>query len=176
MNPVTAPCGFPGLGDPSRLSQRPDSKNAREQIREREQIYHVHRKTTTNQVNHIGKPPPAAGYPETARSDGIPGGVPRTAGPIEAIPVNARPYPPLGVYHRSMVDHYLAGLFADLEAARAADHQTRCSIYSERNKSEIDSMRLVTALRACAGALERHRLPVPRTIRDEIRLRRQFRT
>jgi hypothetical protein len=52
---------FPGLGDPSRLSQRSDSKNAREQIREREEIYHVHRKTTTYQVNHIGKPRPAAG-------------------------------------------------------------------------------------------------------------------
>jgi hypothetical protein len=90
--------------------------------------------------------------------------------------VNARPYPPLGVFRRSLVDHDLAALFADLEAARAADHETRCCIRPERSRAELDSMRLVTALRACAGALERHRLPVPRTIRDEIRLRRQLRT
>lgn len=72
-----------------------------------------------------------------------------------------------------MVDHDLAVLFADLDAARAADDKARRSTRPDRNRSEFDSMRLVTALQACAGALERHGLPVPRSIRDEIRLRRQ---
>ena len=90
--------------------------------------------------------------------------------------MNAQPDPPPGAHHRSMVNHDLAALFADLQAARVADYQARCSTRPDRNRSELDSMRLVTALRACAGALERHGLPVPRTIRDEIRLRDQART
>jgi hypothetical protein len=72
-----------------------------------------------------------------------------------------------------MVDHDLAALLADLEAARAAHHQARCLLRPDPDRSELDSMRLVTAPRACAGALERHGLLVPRTIRDQIRLRRQ---
>ena len=87
--------------------------------------------------------------------------------------MNAQPDPPPGASHRSLVNHDLAALFADLQAARAADHQARRSTHPDRNRSELDAMRLVTALRACAGALERHGLPVPRTIRDQIRLRRQ---
>jgi hypothetical protein len=90
--------------------------------------------------------------------------------------MNAPPYPPPGAHHRSMVDRDLAALFADLDAARAADHQARRSLPPDRNRSELETMRLVTALRACADALERHGLPVPRTIRDQIRLRRQPRT
>jgi hypothetical protein len=99
--------------------------------------------------------------------------VPRTAGPIEAMSVNTRPCPPPGAYHRSAVDHDLAALFAELDAARAANQQARCSRPPDHTQSKLDSMRLVTALRACASALERHRLPVPPAIRDEIRLRRQ---
>ena len=90
--------------------------------------------------------------------------------------MNAQPDPPPGAHHRSVVNHDLAALFADLEAARAADHQARCSLRPDRNRSELETMRLVTALGACADALERHGLPVPRTIRDQIRLRRQPRT
>ena len=90
--------------------------------------------------------------------------------------MNAQPDPPPGAHHRSIVDHDLAAVFADLDAARAADHEARCSIPPVRNRSELDAMRLITALRACAGALERHGLPVPRMIRDEIRLRGQART
>jgi hypothetical protein len=87
--------------------------------------------------------------------------------------MNARLRPPPGAYHRSAVNHALAALFADLAAARAADRQARCARHPAAT-SAADSMRLVTALRACAAGLELHQLPVPRTLRDELRLRRQL--
>jgi hypothetical protein len=90
--------------------------------------------------------------------------------------MNARRRPPPGAYHRSVVNYNLAELFADLAEARAADQQARCSRYRASNRSKVDSMRLVTALRACAVALEQHRLPVPPPMRDELRLRRQLTT
>jgi hypothetical protein len=91
--------------------------------------------------------------------------------------MNARLHrPPPGAYHRSLVNQNLAALFADLDAARAANRQARRSGQPARNNTEGDSTRLITALRAYAAAMELHRLPVPPPIRDELRLRRQLPT
>jgi hypothetical protein len=89
--------------------------------------------------------------------------------------MNARPHSPPGAYYRLAVNHNLAVPFTDLAAARSADRQARCA-RRRATTSAADSMRLVTALRACAAALELHQLPVARTIRDELRLRRQLTT
>lgn len=81
--------------------------------------------------------------------------------------------PPPGAYHRSAVDHDLAAVFAELAAARAADQQARNS-RQPGTTFAADRARLVASLRACAAAFEAHQLPLPRTIRDELRLRGQL--
>jgi len=88
----------------------------------------------------------------------------------EAMPMTIqRHLPPPGAFHRSAVDQTLAALFADLAAARAADHLARS--HRPAIPTTAESARLVAALRDCTAALEQHCIPVPREIRDELRLR-----
>jgi hypothetical protein len=86
-----------------------------------------------------------------------------------------QPLPP-GAYHRSAVDHDLAVLFADLAAARVVNQLARRSRPPSGavNRDQASGVRLVAALSAWTAALEQHRLPVPPTIRDELRLRQRL--
>ncbi len=86
--------------------------------------------------------------------------------------MSIRPLPVLGGARRRWVmDHELAHLFAEVASARVADRRSR----GTRRRDDTfrsDSGHLASSLGAYANALERYRLPVPRTIRDELRLRR----
>jgi len=78
-----------------------------------------------------------------------------------------------GVQHRSAADDDLSHLYAEIMSARAADRLARGA--QRRDDSfRTDSGRLAASLLAYAKALERYRLPVPRAIRDELRLRRRL--
>ena len=76
-----------------------------------------------------------------------------------------------GIQGRSSADHDLAHLFAEVVSARAADRVARCAQRTD-GTFRSDSLRLAVSLNAYTKALERYRLPVPREIRDELRLRR----
>jgi hypothetical protein len=77
-----------------------------------------------------------------------------------------------GIQRRSAADHQLSHLFAEVVAARAADRVARGTRHPDKTRGS-DSGRLAASLSAYVKALERYRLPVPRTIRDELRLRRE---
>lgn len=77
---------------------------------------------------------------------------------------------PGGASRRFAADHDLLNLFAEITSARAADRQAR----NQRRPdvpSRSDANRLAMSLGAYAKALEQYRLPLPRVIRDELRLR-----
>lgn len=84
-------------------------------------------------------------------------------------PVAVRP----GIQHRSARDLDLSHLFAEVRSARAADRLAR-SAQRRDDSFRTDSGRLAASLLAYAKALEGYRLPVPRAIRDELRLRRKL--
>ena len=86
--------------------------------------------------------------------------------------MTVRSDPPPGAYHRSAVDHDLAAVFAELAAARAADQESRNA--RQTGTFNAERARLVASLRACVAAFEAHKLPLPRTIRDELRVRGQL--
>ena len=76
-----------------------------------------------------------------------------------------------GARRRSVVDHELSDLLAEVTAAREDDQLSRGT--RRRNDTfRSDCGHLVCSLGAYANALEKHRLPVPRAVRDELRLRR----
>lgn len=75
--------------------------------------------------------------------------------------------------HRSSADHDLSHLLAEVMHARMAEQQTR-STKRPDDRVRTNSRRLTDSLSAYASALERYRLPVPRAIRDELRLRRRL--
>ena len=78
-----------------------------------------------------------------------------------------------GIQYRSAADLDLAHLLAEVRSARAADRVAR-SAGRRDDTFRSDSGRLAASLLAYAKALEGYRLPVPRTIRDELRLRRKL--
>ena len=86
--------------------------------------------------------------------------------------MSIRPLPLLrGARRRSAVDHELSHLLAEVASARADDRLAR--VTGRRNETfRADSGHLASSLGAYAKALERYRLPVPRAVRDELRLRR----
>lgn len=75
--------------------------------------------------------------------------------------------------HRSTADHDLSQLLAEVIHARTAEQLTRTTKRPGDNV-RTDSRRLTDSLSAYASALEGYRLPVPRSIRDELRLRRRL--
>ena len=75
--------------------------------------------------------------------------------------------------HRSSADHDLSHLLAEVMHARMAEQQTRTTKRPD-DRVRTNSRRLTDSLSAYASALERYRLPVPRAIRDELRLRRRL--
>ena len=75
-----------------------------------------------------------------------------------------------GIQHRSAADQDLSYLYEAVRSARAADRLARCAQRRD-DTFRSDSGRLAASLVAYANALERYRLPVPRAIRDELRLR-----
>ncbi|MEU8221453.1 hypothetical protein [Kribbella sp. NPDC048915] len=77
---------------------------------------------------------------------------------------------PGGASRRFATDHDLLDLFAEIMSARAADRQAREQRRPDA-PSRINANRLALSLGAYAKALEQNRLPVPRVIRDELRLR-----
>jgi hypothetical protein len=78
-----------------------------------------------------------------------------------------------GLQYRSVADHDLSHLFADVLSARSADRLAR-GAGRRPDTARSDSGRLAASLKAYAEALESYGLPVPRSIRDELRLRRQL--
>ena len=79
------------------------------------------------------------------------------------------------IQRRSTADHDLSHLFAEVVTARAAEQLTRTTKRPDDNVRN-NSRRLTASLVAYAEALESYRLPVPRAIRDELRLRRRLST
>jgi hypothetical protein len=75
--------------------------------------------------------------------------------------------------HRSSADHDLSHLLAEVMHARMAEQLTRTTKRPD-DRVRSNSRRLTDSLSAYASALERYRLPVPRAIRDELRLRRRL--
>lgn len=88
---------------------------------------------------------------------------------VASQPVTARP----SLLHRSSADHDLSHLLAEVLHARMAEQLTRTTKRPDNNV-RTNSRRLTDSLSAYASALERYRLPVPRAIRDELRLRRRL--
>jgi hypothetical protein len=80
---------------------------------------------------------------------------------------------PLSIQRRSAADHDLSHLFAEIGVAREADRLSRDARRRDHTLRS-DSSHLTSSLSAYARALEGYRLPVPRTIRDELRLRRRL--
>jgi hypothetical protein len=78
-----------------------------------------------------------------------------------------------GIQYRSAADLDLAHLLAEVRSARAADRVAR-STGRRDDTFRTDSGRLAASLLAYAKALESYRLPIPRAIRDELRLRRKL--
>jgi len=78
-----------------------------------------------------------------------------------------------GIQRRSAADHDLSFLFARVTSAREAVRVGRGELRRD-DAFRSDCGRLAASLNAYATALERYRLPVPREIRDELRLRRQL--
>ncbi|TCO22315.1 hypothetical protein EV652_110301 [Kribbella steppae] len=84
------------------------------------------------------------------------------------------PIAPLpSIRRRSTADHDLSHLYAEVVTARAAEQLTRSTKRPDDN-IRSNSRRLTASLSAYASALEGYRLPVPRAIRDELRLRRRL--
>ncbi|MFG1818234.1 hypothetical protein ACGFIF_31030 [Kribbella sp. NPDC049174] len=77
------------------------------------------------------------------------------------------------IRRRSTADHDLSHLLAEVVHARAAEQLTR-STKRPDDTIRSNSRRLTASLSAYADALESYRLPVPRAIRDELRLRRRL--
>jgi hypothetical protein len=77
------------------------------------------------------------------------------------------------IQRRSTADHDLSHLFAEVVTARAAEQLTLSTKRPDDNVRN-NSRRLTASLSAYADALEAYRLPVPRAIRDELRLRRRL--
>jgi hypothetical protein len=84
-----------------------------------------------------------------------------TIHPVAALP---------SIRHRSTADHDLSHLLAEVITAREAEQLTRSMKRPDENIRN-NSRRLTASLSAYASALEAYRLPVPRAIRDELRLR-----
>ncbi|MEI8411394.1 MULTISPECIES: hypothetical protein [unclassified Kribbella] len=87
-----------------------------------------------------------------------------TIHPVAALP---------SIRHRSTTDHDLSHLLAEVLSARAAEQSTRSTKRPDESIRN-NSRRLTDSLSAYASALESYRLPVPRAIRDELRLRRRL--
>jgi hypothetical protein len=87
-----------------------------------------------------------------------------TIRPVAALP---------SIQRRSTADHDLSHLYAEVVTARAAEQLTRSTKRPDENVRN-NSRRLTASLSAYASALEAYRLPVPRAIRDELRLRRRL--
>jgi hypothetical protein len=73
---------------------------------------------------------------------------------------------------RSPSDITLGVVFAELSAARSANRVDRSTPRSGSAGSHRD--RLLISLEACAAALAQRNLPIPPSIRDELRLRRRL--
>lgn len=86
---------------------------------------------------------------------------------IQPLPVSR------GIHHRSAAEHDLSQLFAEVASARAAVRLAR-GVPRRDDTYRSDCGRLAASLGAYVRALERYRLPVPRAIRDELRIRRQL--
>jgi hypothetical protein len=74
---------------------------------------------------------------------------------------------------RSPADITLGMVFAELTAARAAHQVDRVSSRPAPAAGGRPD-RLLTSLEACATAPAERRLPIPPTLRDELRLRRRL--
>jgi hypothetical protein len=75
--------------------------------------------------------------------------------------------------HRSSADLDLSHLLTEVTHARLAEQTTRTTKRPDDNV-RTNSRRLTASLVAYVNALEGYRLPVPRSIRDELRLRRRL--
>jgi hypothetical protein len=64
-------------------------------------------------------------------------------------------------------------VFAELTAARSAHQQDRGTSRAAPSASARPD-RLLTSLEACAAALAERHLPIPPSLRDELRLRRRL--
>lgn len=84
-------------------------------------------------------------------------------------PADTRP----SLQHRSSADHDLSHLLAEVLHARAAEQSTRTTKRPD-DSIRANARRLTDSLSAYATALESYRLPVPRAIRDELRLRKRL--
>ena len=74
---------------------------------------------------------------------------------------------------RSPSDITLGVVFAELSAARSANQVDRGSPRSVPSAGSRRD-RLLISLEACAAALAQRNLPIPPSIRDELRLRRRL--
>jgi hypothetical protein len=72
---------------------------------------------------------------------------------------------------RSPSDITLGVVFAELSAARSANRVDRST---PRSSAGSHRDRLLISLEACAAALAQRNLPIPPSIRDELRLRRRL--
>jgi len=94
--------------------------------------------------------------------------------PMRRCPMATQPPPASrGIHHRSAAEHDLSHLFAEVTSAREAVRVTKGAPRRD-DTYRSDCSRLAASLGAYVRALERYRLPVPRQIRDELRLRRQL--
>ena len=78
-----------------------------------------------------------------------------------------------GIQHRSAADHDLSQLLAEVTSARETVRLGRGAPCRD-DAFRRDCGRLAASLDAYATALETYQLPVPREIRDELRLRQQL--
>ena len=96
--------------------------------------------------------------------------------PCEAIPMS---YPAIlqtstsASTLRTPSDITLGVVFAELSAARSANRVDRGSARSASSAGSHRD-RLLISLEACAAALAQRNLPIPPSIRDELRLRRRL--
>jgi hypothetical protein len=74
---------------------------------------------------------------------------------------------------RSPSDITLCVVFAELSAARSANRVDRSTPRSAPSAGSHRD-RLLISLEACAAALAQRNLPIPPSIRDELRLRRRL--
>lgn len=74
---------------------------------------------------------------------------------------------------RTPVDATLDVVFAELTAARSANQQDRGTARAAPSAGARPD-RLLTSLEACAAALAERHLPMPPSLRDELRLRRRL--
>lgn len=72
------------------------------------------------------------------------------------------------------VDAALATLQADLVAARSVNQMERCRPQRLPHDRQVAAADLLACLEAYTDGLVARRLPVPRGIRDELRLRRRL--